>query len=328
MPTALLTGVTGFLGHHVAGAMLEAGWSLRALARDRPRTRRPFPWPPAMERFSGDLSERTDLAAAAAGCDAIVHVAGLVKARTLEDYREVNARGTERLLRASRETARDALFLLVSSQAAAGPARGGVPVREGDPARPVSWYGLSKKEGEQAVEREWRGPWIVLRPGVLYGPGDPGLLTYFRLAAAGWLPVPAGGSRIQIGGAADCARGIARAASRSDLSGRMGFLADPEPVTVGALARLIARLPARTPRVFSIPDGVVAAAAAIETLRETLTRRPRPFNADKARELLAGDWLCDPGPMRRDLALPSPAPLEEGLRETWDWYRQEGWIPR
>jgi nucleoside-diphosphate-sugar epimerase len=67
-------------------------------------------------------------------------------------------------------------------------------------------------------------------------------------------------------------------------------------------------------------------AGALETVREALTRRSRPFNADKARELLAGDWICDPTPMRRDLDLPEPEPLQQGLRRTWDWYRQHGWL--
>jgi nucleoside-diphosphate-sugar epimerase len=326
MPTALVTGATGFLGRHVAAALLGEGWNVRALARDRLRRRTAGPLDPAVERFSGDLSESTDLSAAAAGCDAIVHVAGLVKARTQEEYREVNARGTERLARKARATAGDALFLLVSSQAAAGPARGGIPVREEDPARPVSWYGISKREGELALQREWKGPWIVLRPGVIYGPGDPGLLNYFAMAASGWLPIPASRARIQLAGARDAAHAVAKAASRRDLAGRTGFLCEPDPITVGHLARLIAGLPARRARAFPVPAPVVRAAAALETLRETVTRRSRPFNADKARELLAGDWLCDPGPMRRDLGLPPGSPLEAGLRETWDWYVQAGWV--
>ena len=75
--------------------------------------------------------------------------------------------------------------MLVSSQAAAGPARDGRPVTESDPALPVSWYGLSKREGEEAVARLWKGPWTILRPGVVFGPGDRGLLAYFRMAARG-----------------------------------------------------------------------------------------------------------------------------------------------
>src|SRR5207247_834762 len=117
----------------------------------------------AVEIVPSDLARRADIANAVAGCDAIVHVAGLVKARTLDDYRQANVRSTEFLLRAARQSAPEAVFVLVSSQAAAGPAREGNPVREGDVARPMSSYGVSKREAEDAVEREWTGPWSVLR---------------------------------------------------------------------------------------------------------------------------------------------------------------------
>lgn len=325
MPTAFLTGGTGFLGGHVARALLAEGWTLRALARERPR-RRDALSDLAVQRISGDLTRSADLARAAAGCDAIVHAAGIVKARRLENYRDVNARGTQRLVEAARETAANALFVYISSQAAAGPARNGRPVAEGDPARPVSWYGISKREGEEAVERGWKGPWIALRPGVLYGPGDTGLLAYFRMAASGWLPVPAGASRIQIGSAEQAALAITRAASRRDLAGRAGFVCDPAPIALGALAAEIARLPPRAARLVPVPDALVRLAGLAETLRESATRRSRPFNADKAKEILAGDWLCDSSPMRSDLALPPPISLADGLRATWDWYREAGWV--
>ncbi|MDQ5873665.1 MAG: hypothetical protein M3547_15830, partial [Acidobacteriota bacterium] len=107
----------------------------------------------------------------------------------------------------------------------------------------------------------------------------------------------------------------------------VGFVCDPEPVTVRQLAASIARAGERSARLVPLPASIVRLAGALETVRETLTRESRPFNADKARELLAGDWLCDPTPLRRDLSLPEPPPLEEGLRATWGWYRREGWIP-
>lgn len=323
---AFLTGATGFVGSHVAHALCKEGWNVKALARrNSPRKRSGVDQLP-IERVPGDLSARTDLTTSLLGCDAIVHVAGLVKARTLEDYREVNVRGTERLLQAARESAPEAMFVLVSSQAAAGPSRDGRPVREGDPARPVSWYGVSKREGEEAVAREWKGPWILLRPGVIFGPGDRGLLGMFRAAARGFVPVPAGRSRIQVVDVEQAALGIARAASRRDLAGRVGFLCNPEPVTVADFARAIARLPAKPARLLPVPNLVLRLAGLAESARESLTHRSRPFNADKAREILAGDWLCDPAPLRCDLALPAPAPLENGLRRTWDWYRNEGWL--
>jgi len=124
----------------------------------------------------------------------------------------------------------------------------------------------------------------------------------------------------------ETAAAIARAAGRRDLSGRIGFLCDPHPVTVAELASAIAAGADRPVRMLEIPDAVVRAAGAVETLREKITRVSRPFNADKAREILAGDWLCDPVPMRGELGLPPPVPLDEGLRAAWSWYRERRWI--
>ncbi|HEY6066598.1 MAG TPA: NAD(P)-dependent oxidoreductase [Thermoanaerobaculia bacterium] len=325
MPAAFVTGGTGFVGWHVAKALLAQGWTVRALARGGSRRRSGLEELP-VEIVAGDLSSRTELVRALAGCAAVVHTAGLVKARTLADYRAVNVGGTEDLLSAAREASPDAVFVFVSSQAAAGPARDGRPVGEGDPARPVSWYGRSKLEGEEAVAAGWKGPRIAIRPGVLYGPRDRGLLTYFRMAAGGVVPVPAGSRRIQIGAVEETAVAVARAAGRPDLSGRVGFLCDPTPVTVSALASSIAAGAGRAVRMVPIPDAAVRVAGAVETLRERITGVSRPFNADKARELLAGDWLCDPGPMRRDLDVPASVPLDEGLRRAWEWYREKGWL--
>jgi nucleoside-diphosphate-sugar epimerase len=323
---AFITGATGFVGSHVAHALSNEGWKVKALVRRGANTRRLEERDDAVEIVSGDLSERPDIANAMAGCDAIVHVAGLVTARTLDDYRRANVRWTEFLLRAARQAAPDALFVLVSSQAAAGPARGETPVREGDVAWPVSFYGVSKREAEETVERQWTGPWIVLRPAIVYGPGDRGLLPIYRAAARGWVPVPAGRSRIQIIHAEQAALAIARAAGRRDLAGRTGFVCDPDPVAIRDFARLIARLPARPARLVMIPDRLVRAAGLAETLYEIATRQSYPFNADKAREMLAGDWLCDSAPLRQDLGLPPPTPLDVGLQATWDWYVREGWL--
>lgn len=326
MRTAFLTGGTGFVGGHVARALAGEGWRVRLLARDPRRVDRES-ISGLVEVIPGGLESSADLARAVAGADAIVHVAGLTKARTLEEYRDVNLRCTERLLEAARGVVPEAHFILVSSQAAAGPSIEGRPVSHRDPARPVSWYGLSKREGEQAVERSWRGPWTVLRPGVVYGPGDRSLFVYFRMASTGWIPVPAGRTRIHLIGAERAALAVARAAGKPELSGQIRFLCDPEPVAVGELAAVIAGGSGRPGRLIRVPDAVVRLLGGAETVVETLTRRSRPFNADKARELLAGDWLCDAGPVGHELGLPAPRPLGEGISAAWAWYRQAGWLP-
>jgi nucleoside-diphosphate-sugar epimerase len=325
MPTCFLTGATGFVGGHVARALIAQGWAVRALVRGD-ASRLNDVAEARMTPAPGDLSAAADLSAVLSGSDAIIHVAGVVKARSLEEYREGNARATERLVEWGKRVCPNAMFVLVSSQAAAGPARDGRPVTESDSPRPISWYGISKREGEEAVARGWKGPWVAVRAAVVYGPADRGLLVMFQAAARGFLPVPAGRSRIQIIFAEEAGLAIARAASRRDLSGRTPFLSDPGSVTIRELCAALAGLPKRKARLLPIPNFALRAAGAIETLREALTRRSRPFNADKAREILAGDWLCDGSPLRRDLDLPAPMPLSEGLARTWQWYRERGWL--
>ena len=307
--TAFLTGGTGFVGSHVARALAARGWKVRALARGGASRRSALPGGDGIEPVAGDLSGATHRSPFPRRSrePARSSTSPASRARTLEDYRAVNALGTARVVEAARRVSPQALFVLVSSQAAAGPMREGRPVREEDPARPVSWYGTSKLEGEEAVRTGWPGPWIVLRPAVVFGPGDRGLFILFRAAARGILPVPAGATRVQVIRAERAAEAIAEAAGRPDLAGRTGFLADPEPVTTRALAEAIAELPRKRPLLVPVPRALIRLAGASQTALEAITRRSRPFNADKAREILAGDWVSDPEPLRRDLNLPAPA---------------------
>ncbi len=328
MRTAFLTGGTGFIGGHVARSLAAEGWKVRLLVRDPRRAAGPLLEGVPTEVVAGRLEDEAALAAALSGVDAIVHVAGLTQARTFGEYREVNARGTERLVSAGRGVAPDAHFVLISTQAAAGPAREGRPVRDEDPARPISWYGRSKREGEEIVASGWPGPWTVLRPVVVYGPGDTGLFQYFKLAASGWIPVPAASTRIQLVGAERAALAVVRTLGRAELYGKIRFLSDPEPVTLRTLAETVSGHSGRRGRLIAVPDGLVRVLGVAETALETVTRRSQPFNADKAREILAGDWLCDGRPLDRALELPDPVPVSEGIRAAWAWYRGAGWLPR
>src|SRR5207237_4711468 len=105
MPAAFVTGGTGFVGWHVAKALLAEGWSVRALARGGPLRRTGLDELP-VDVVSGDLPASAASAASATsyvdralqGCSAVVHCAGLVKARSLADYRAVNVLGTEHLV--------------------------------------------------------------------------------------------------------------------------------------------------------------------------------------------------------------------------------------
>lgn len=320
--TVFLTGGTGFVGGHAARKFLSEGWRVKALVR---RPDRPGRLPREAEIVAGDMLDEKGYLRAMEGCEAVLHVAGLTKARTLEEYRRANSFATATLARSAAAACPQAMFVLVSSQAAAGPSRG-KPVREGDGCRPVSWYGISKLEGERAVEELRRGPWCAVRPCVVYGPGDRGLLQLFTVVGRGWAPILAGGQRrIQLLAVEDLARILFAAANRPDLDRRRGFAA-ADTVTMEDLVLEIARLRKPAARRVPVPAAAVRLAGWLESLRESLTGRSRPFNLDKAREILASDWICDPAPFLSDLDITGLTHWRQGVLETCRWYLREGWV--
>jgi dihydroflavonol-4-reductase len=325
--TLFLTGGTGFVGSHAARRFLREGWRVRALVRN---PQRPGLLPQGVEVVPGALADVQKYRAALRDCHAVLHVAGTVKACSLEDYREANARGAESVARAAADACPGAMFVLVSSQSAAGPSRTGRPVGESDPPRPISWYGISKLEGEQAVRRHRNGPWCVIRPCVVYGPGDPGVLELFKTVESGWAPILAGGrTRIQLIAVEDLAGILYASALRPELSGRTAFAAG-QTVTTGELTREIAALRRPPARQLPVPEWAVRAAGAWESLRQRLTGKARPFNADKAREVLQGNWTCDPGPLLHDLRISVSdfQPWKEGFRTLCRCYVAAQWLRR
>lgn len=325
MKTVFLTGGTGFIGSHAARRFLAHGWRVRALVR---RPERAGLLPRGVEMVHGDLGEPAAYRDHLKDCAAVLHCAAATGARSLAEFRRINVEGTAALALAAAASCPEAMLVHVSSQAAAGPSRNGAPVRETDTPGPVSWYGRSKLEGEMAVARHHPGPWCVVRPSIVYGAGDAGLLRIFAVVARGVAPIPAGGRRrVQLLAAEDLARVLFAAAQRPDLHGRRGFAAG-DTVSMGDLVRTIAAL--RTPhaRAVPLPDTAIRLLGLIGSVHGMISRTARPINRDKVREILQEDWLCDGEPLLRDLRITADIPWREGLRDTCRWYVDARWLAR
>src|SRR5229473_1597583 len=165
----LLTGGSGFLGSWVAEQLAAEGHLVRALVRPA-SDRRALEKLPGVQFAPGAIEDRASLAPAVDGVDAIVHVAGIVKARRPADFFAVNTQGTRNLLDAALERGGLKRFVYVSSLAAMGPSADGQPVHEGAEPRPVTHYGRSKLEAERSVmAASDRLPVTVIRPPLIYG---------------------------------------------------------------------------------------------------------------------------------------------------------------
>lgn len=320
-----VTGGTGFVGSHVVEALLAAGWRVRALAR-RPESPG---WLRGLnvEVVPGDVRDRSGLPRLVEGASAVVHVAGKTAARSLEEYRASNAAGTANLVDACRAESPGAHFVLVSSLAAAGPAAGGVPVRPSDPARPVSSYGLSKREGEIAVEGSGLS-FTILRPSAVYGPRETAIRDLFVAASRGFAPVLAGGTpRVQLVYVLDVAAAIGAALRRGGRCETF-FAAHPEVLDYRQVAERLASLRTPPARLVPVPAAAIRAAGWLAGMATRLGGAPPVFNSEKAGEMLQEAWLCDVSATQAALGEPLRTPFAAGARQTWDWYRREGVIGR
>jgi nucleoside-diphosphate-sugar epimerase len=311
-PLAVLTGATGFLGGHLAQALAAAGWRLRVLARperiDEDLARL------APEVVAGRLGDAAALERLVEGAQAVIHGAGLIKARRPADFLAVNAAGAEAMARAAARRAPDATFVLISSLSARSPE--------------LSPYAASKAAGEAAARQALRPDRLaIVRPPAVYGPGDLETLALFR--AAERLPVlPRVGAehaRFALIHAADAAAQIAALAERP--APGLWALADGRPEGYGwrevldaaALAMGVSRPTVR------LPGAVTVALGGANSALARLGAPARILSLGKARELLHPDWGVRPD----EIAPGAPKArfdIAAGFADVVDWYRARGWL--
>ncbi len=309
----MITGATGFIGRRLVQACLAAGiGDLACLVRDRSRAL--ATGLPEHTLVSGDLADGEALGRAAAGADVIVHLAALTRALCDADLFEANAGGT-RLLLASTDPA--ARIVMVSSLAAAGPSCDGegtdlLPAQ----CRPVSRYGESKRQAELAVladaARTSRA-WIVLRPGVVYGPGDAATRVLTAQACAWLTAAPSAPRPLSAVHVDDVCAAIIAAVRNPTENALCLPVVGPEPTDTHTLLRAIAAAHGRRARLMPVPIGLARAAAVLMQAWARLTRRPTFFNPDKVREIAAPGWVGDPEPAARALGFRARIDLQTGM---------------
>ncbi|MBL0175860.1 MAG: NAD-dependent epimerase/dehydratase family protein [Ignavibacteria bacterium] len=325
---ACVTGATGFIGSHLADSLLAQGYTVRTLVRKTSNRR----WIQGknIECIEGDVRDPASLHTFLAGADYIFHIAGVVKARAPEEYFLGNDTATRHMLEAARDHA-PALrrFLFVSSQTAAGPAPSADrPLTEDMPANPITTYGRSKIAAETTVQ-SFTGivPWTIVRPPAVFGPRDTEIFIYFQTIAKGLNSlIGFGEKRLNLISTEDLVRGIILAATAEVSLHQTYYLASTQAYTWPEVGRISAKLLAKRTVTVRLPHGLVYSVAAVAQLAAALQRKPATLNLEKARDITRQYWLCDSSKALRDLGWRDEVPLEEAIRRTIAWYREQGWL--
>ena len=307
----LLTGITGFIGSHTARALLADKHEVVALVRpSTPLTR------------LGDLKDRvtvvrlslSDIAGlkqylAGMRFDAIVHIGALRGGRpgNREVFHRVNVDATEQLALHARATG--ARFVFCSSVGVFGAIPCELPAGDQSPRRHDTVYHSTKIEAEAIVQHQVLEGLnaVIIRPAITYGAGDDGFpLTLIKLVNRRMLLLPTSPVRIHLTEVGLLARAFTRVLSTETSPGKAYIVADPEPVSLQALASAIhERLHGRpyptsrlvSPRWF--------------TLGATISRKLKKDTWMARFELISQHWFFDVEDTYHDLKLPHHKTMTE-----------------
>ncbi|HEX7256008.1 MAG TPA: SDR family NAD(P)-dependent oxidoreductase [Gaiellaceae bacterium] len=321
----LVTGGTGFLGGAIVERLLADGRAVKALARSDDSARALDGL--GAEPVRGDVLDLEALTAAMRGCDVVYHAAG-VNALCVRDRSpmfEVNVGGSHNVVNAA-AAAGVRRVVYTSSAAALGEARGTVG-SETSPHRGsfLSSYERSKFEAERAVlaaARETGTEVVCVNPASVQGPGRATGSTRLLLDYLNGRLKAIVDSTISLVDIADCTEGHLLVEVRGEPGER--YVLSGATVTVREGIELLARFTGVNEPVRTLPPAVATAAAiAVETVARLRRTKPR-ICRDLVRTALHGH-AYDGSKATRELGL-SYTPLDEALRRTLDWFREEGLI--
>ncbi|MBR9974751.1 MAG: NAD-dependent epimerase/dehydratase family protein [Bacteroidetes bacterium] len=323
-----LTGGSGFIGSHLVDRMIQEGHEVRTLVR-RSSNLRWLEGKP-VQLVEGDVRDAASLEALLRGADYVYHIAGVVKARTREDYYDGNVRATENMLEGTKQFAPNARrFLYVSSQTVAGPSPSlDRPVCEEDEPQPLTTYAKSKLAAEHAVRAAGDSlPWTIVRPPAMYGPRDTEIFIYFQaLSRRLQSLIGFDDKRLSLLHSDDLVTGMVLAAEADISVGKTYYIASSEFYSWTRVGRVTADIMGTRALTVRIPHSLVYTIAAFAQNFAAMQRKAATLNIEKARDITRRYWTCDISKAQRELGYTQRIGIEEGIRDTVEWYRAQGWL--
>jgi len=237
-------GGSGFVGSQVVHALARRGWRIRIACRrpDRAYKLQTSGSVGQIQAIRCDVTDAAQVAEAVRGADAVINLVGILYEAGARTFEALHVGASRKIAEACAAAGVDRLVQVS--------ALGANPESESD-------YARTKAEAEMAV-REVKPDAVILRPSVVFGPGDDFLNKFAGMAQiAPVLPLIGGGqTKFQPVYVGDVAEAVARAASRSEAGGQTYELGGPAVMTFEDVLRLVARETYRTPGFLPLPFAI------------------------------------------------------------------------
>ena len=336
----VVTGAAGWLGRalvdHLSrpeGPFSRPG-TVRALVRD-PDDLALFAAATRVSAVVGDIRRPDGLAAlfdgvADAGTVDVIHTAGVIHPERMDDFEEVNVRGTANVMAAARaHGARRVVHVSSNSPFGTNPHPGDT-FRNDEPYDPYYGYGRSKMQAELRVQDAVAGGLnaVIVRPPWFYGPFQPARqTTFFRMVRTGRFPVFGDGQqRRSMVYVDNLVQGVVAAELVPTPAGRGWWIADARPYTVTEIVETVGR--ALEAEGFEVKPNHVRLPAFAGRMAErvdALTQRAgRYVQAVHVLGEMDKTIACDISVARQELGYDPEVALEEGMRRSVRWCLGQG----
>ncbi len=308
MTTIALTGATGFVGARVLTRLLAGGFDVRALTRQglpppRFHMRERLSW------INGSLSDKASLLTLCTGADTLIHIAGVIKAKSEADFITGNVTGTANIIAAAKQAGIKRIIHVSS-----------ITAREPQ----LSYYSKTKAAAEQVVAAS-DTDWSILRLTAVYGPSDRETLSFFKAARGFVLPISNPQAKLSLIHVDDAASAIVAACTPA-MIGKTAELGDGTVLTQCALAEAIAASVGGRPLIVPLSRSLAWCAGMGSELLAKATNKTPMLTRKKVAELYHHDWSSVDRQLVELTGWHPGIDLASGLKQTVAWYQAQGWL--
>ena len=328
----LITGASGFIGSFIVEEAIKRGFETWAAVRKS--SSKEWLQDERIKFIELNLSSRQQLVEQLRGkdFDYVVHAAGVTKCLNRQDFMRINCEGTKNLVEALLELQMPLKrFVYLSSLSIFGAIKEQQPydeIRETDTPQPNTAYGRSKLEAEKYLDTIGsRIPYIILRPTGVYGPREK---DYFVMAKSiqQHTDFAVGYQRqdITFVYVDDVVQAVFLAIEKGQ-TGRKYFLSDGEVYQSTTFSNLVHEELGRPWWIrITAPVWVLRIITFLGEHISRITGKVSVLNNDKFNILKQRNWRCDITPARKELGFEPKVQLEEGVKTTIKWYKDNNWL--
>lgn len=322
-----VTGGLGFTGAALVERLLDDGHSVSVLDKN-PGLRKEVIEARGADVALGSITDPELVSRCAEGAEVVLHLAAAFRETGAPDslYYAVNVEGTRVVLEAAKHHGARK-FVYCSTQGVHGNVDD-PPGSEESPIEPEDYYQQTKYLGEEVVRAEAEDlEYTIIRPTAIYGPGDPGryVMIYRQVAHGRFLMFGRGDTfyhPVYIDNLVDA---FVLAMAPGVGAGEAYIIADEEYVPIRTLVQKVARALDVESRITYLPLlPLIVAGHVCEKLC-------KPFGIDPPIFPRRVDWFrqvraFEIDKAKRDLGYVPKVGLDDGLRRTGRWYRENGYL--